>query len=210
MNIFRFEKGIVNAIKSYIDANLASIADNIEYLEYEPAPNEVSSYADEDKKGVVAVYVRSTEFPTGSQNGNWHAESIIEIDCYGFSKGAHRLIDGRYDVVESTEAANLQSQALITSAFLAVTKRYTLEDSFGVVDGNNNQILIGEKQPLGIELFTQENIESTQIAECVRKLKIKMKIEEQTIQLNPGEILSGFNYGLEAFNNEESFEGSQQ
>lgn len=210
MRIFKFEEGIKNAIKVLIDLTLPSIKDNIKYFDYELPPNQLSSYEDSDIAGAVAVYVRNTKFPVGSQNGDWQGDNILEIDCFGFSTGGYQDVSGENVITTAAEFANIRCQAIITAAYLAVTERITLENSFGVVDENEKKIIIGEKEPLEIELFTQEDIEGSQIAESVRKLKVRISLNEKTLPLTPGEILTGFNTTIEAFKSEKSYEDSQQ
>jgi hypothetical protein len=203
MRIFLFQSAIIGAIKDYIDEFLPALVTtpkSILYLDYEPAPNEVSSYANQNLSGAVAVYVRNTKFPFGSQNGNWQGDNIFEIDIYGFSLGGHKVVEGKNIVLRATESANLKCEAIASAVYYATTNKSTLNNSFGVVDGNGDKILIGEKVPLDMESFTQEDIENTQIAECMKKFKLRISIEEPTISEIPSVILAGFNSIIEAYN----------
>lgn len=212
MIIFRFQKGILDAIETYINTYLPSLVDGdkfVKYMNYEPAPNEVSSYADKNLNGAVAVYVRNSKFPIGSQNGNWQGDNIFEIDIYGFSGGGYSVVDGKNIVLQATEAANIKSEAIASAVYYATTNKATLSNSFGVKDQNDKLIVIGEKVPLEMESFTQEDVEDTQIAECMRKFKLRIMINEPTISETPGVILAGFNKTIEAFNNEEDFNSTK-
>jgi hypothetical protein len=205
MIIYKFKQGILSAIESYITTNLPTLVTggkSIKYLDYEPAPNEVSSFADKNLSGAVAVYVRNSKFPIGSQNGNWQGDSIFEIDIYGFSQGGHKVVDDKNVILRSTEAANIKSEAIASAVYYATTNKATLSNSFGVTDSSDNLIVIGEKVPIEMESFTQEDIETTQIAECMRKFKLRIMINEPTISETPGYILAGFNKTIEAFNDE--------
>lgn len=209
MMIFRFQKGIVDAIEAYITEFLPSLVTagkTMQYLDYEPAPNEVSSYADENLSGAVAVYVRNSTFPIGSQNGSWQGDNTFEIDIYGFSKGGHKVVLGKNVTLPATEAANLKCEAIASAVYYATTNKATLSNSFGVLDDNNKLINIGEKVPVKMELFNQEDIEKTQIAECIRKFTLKIMIDEPTISETPGAILAGFDKCIEAFNDQEDFD----
>jgi hypothetical protein len=206
--IYKFKQGILRAIESYIITNLPTLvtgSKSIKYLDYEPAPNEISSYADENLSGAVAVYVRNSKFPIGSQNGNWQGDSIFEIDIYGFSQGGHKVVNGKTVILKATEAANIKSEAISSAVYYATTNKATLSNSFGVKDSNDNLIVIGEKVPIEMESFTQEDIESTQIAESMRRFKLRIMINEPTISETPGYILAGFNKTIESFNDESYF-----
>jgi len=203
MIIYKFKQGILSAIESYINTYLPTLvagSKSVLYLDYEPAPNEISSYADENLSGAVAVYVRNSKFPIGSQNGNWQGDNRFEIDIYGFSIGGYSVVDGKNVTVTATEGANVKSEAIASAVYYATTNKSTLSSSFGVTDSGGNLIVIGEKVPIEMESFTQENIEESQIAECMRKFKLRIMINEPTVSEASGAILAGFNSVIEAYN----------
>lgn len=206
MRIYRFPPAILLAIEAYIIEFLPALVagdKKVKYYDYELAPNELSSYVDNNVMGAVAVYVRDTKFPNGSQNGTWKADNEIEIDCYGFGKALTATVDNKNITIPATKSAELNCQSIITAAFLATTERETLANGWGVLDENDELIQIAEKEPLHIESFTQEDTEKTQIAECAKKFKLRLAIEETTIAQSPGDILSGFNACIEAYNNDD-------
>jgi hypothetical protein len=211
MRIYKFPPAIIAAIKKVIDDTLPDIKNNIVYLDYEPAENEISALPDETVLneeteeehpvyGAISVYVRDTTFPSGSQNGTWKGSNIIEIDTFGFSKAGHHVVEGKTVNILSTKRANLISQSLLTASFLATTDKSTLTNSFGVVDHDEKKIKIGEKLPVDTKLYSQGDIQETKIAICIRKLRLQIDIEETTLSAGLGPILAGFNKELAAFN----------
>ncbi|MCK5600637.1 hypothetical protein KAR91_02140 [Candidatus Pacearchaeota archaeon] len=197
---FQFEplilKKIESTVEEYLTAKFPTTKPTVLYLDFEPSEMMINALKSD---GVIACFVRTENFPEGSQTATQTGTFNLEINAYGFGDPIEDETNpGQWE--SSVKEAQNRAEIFVSLIYRAVMDRVEIVQMFQPNVLEADKIDFTEKFPVSIQKFAPFGAMGTNRGICIYTSIYKMRVEEDPPTEALDDILAGSSSTSETYN----------